>query len=791
MKNKITLFLLLILSTPFLVHAQINNTNQSKFRQLYQELPTPNSYRTASGAPGHEYYQQKADYVIHVELDDNTQRVSGTETITYHNNSPDPLTYLWLQLDQNMRSKDSDRYKIRNNEIDGRMSFSELKGLHNRFDGGFHIEYVRDVNDKAMEFLINKTMMRVDLDKPLRKGESVSFKIKWWYNVQNRMDWGGRSGYEHFEEDGNNLYTIAQFFPRMAVYSDDEGWQNKQFLGRGEFTLTFGDYEVHITVPADHVVSATGELQNPKQVLTSTQQKRYEEAMKSTEKPVVIITEEEAVANESSRSDKKKTWIYKAENVRDFAFASSRKFIWDAMAVKFGDRTVMAMSMYPKEGNPLWEKYSTRMVAHTLVSYSKYTFDYPYPVAWSIHSKWIGMEYPMICFNGGRPEPDGTYSKRTKYGMLGVICHEVGHNYFPMIVNSDERQWTWMDEGLNSFVQNLAQLEWETTFPTRSGHPSKIVNYMKMDKEKLSPIMTNSESILNFGPNAYSKPATALFILRETIMGPELFDKAFKEYCTRWKFKHPSPADFFRTMEDASAVDLDWFWRGWFYTTDNVDIELAEVNWFTIDTQNPEIEKPLAKAERDQEPRYIGDIRREGSETVVTRDPTMLDFYNEYDDLDVTVLDEKEYKRFLEGLSQDEQDLLNNGGNYYSIKFRNIGGLVMPIILEFKFKDGTSEVVRIPAEIWLKNNEEVSKVFYFEKEAFEIVLDPFVETADVDRGNNYWPTRHEPTRFEVFKSRGGRRGGAGGKNPMQKAKEIESMSKKPSSGSSTTGQGDK
>ena len=792
MKNKITLSLLMVLVFPLLMTAQIENTNKSKFRQLYQEFPTPNSFRTASGAPGHEYYQQKADYVMHIELDDENQRVYGDEVVTYHNNSPDPLTYLWLQLDQNMRAKDSDTHKIRSSEIDGKMSFRQLKSLHNRFDGGFNIEYVKDANGKPMEYFVNKTMMRIDLPKPLQKGESVSFKIKWWYNVQSRMDWGGRSGYEPFEEDGNNLYTIAQFFPRMAVYNDEEGWQNKQFLGRGEFTLTFGDYEVHITVPADHVVAATGELQNEKQVLTSTQRKRLEEARKSTEKPVLIITEEEAIANESSRSTDKKTWVYKAENVRDFAFASSRKFIWDAMGVKFGDRTVLAMSAYPKEGNPLWEKYSTRMVAHTLVSYSKYTFDYPYPVAWSIHSKWIGMEYPMICFNGGRPEADGTYSKRTKYGMLGVICHEVGHNYFPMIVNSDERQWTWMDEGLNSFVQNLAQLEWETTFPTRSGHPSKIVNYMKMEKEQLSPIMTNSESILNFGSNAYNKPATALFILRETIMGPELFDKAFKEYCTRWKFKHPSPADFFRTMEDASAVDLDWFWRGWFYTTDNVDIAMSDVKWFTIDTKDPDIEKPLAKAKRDNEPRYIGDIRRDDSETVVTRDPTMLDFYNDYDELDVTVLDEKQYKRFLEGLSQDEKDLMNDGGNYYSIKFENVGGLVMPIILEFKFTDGTSEVVYIPAEIWLKTEDEVSKVFYFEKEASDIILDPFVETADVDRSNNYWPQRYEPTRFEVFKSRRNGRYGGGGKNPMQKAKEIKSMSDKPvGTPSSGTGQGEK
>lgn len=791
MQNKITLAILGVLGFPLLMTAQQENTNKNKFRQLYYELPTPNSYRTASGAPGHEYYQQKADYMMHVELDDEKQRVSGNETITYYNNSPDVLTYLWLQLDQNMRAKDSDTHLIKTDEIDGRTSFNQLKGLNDRFDGGFNIEYVKDAGDAPMEYLINKTMMRVDLKTPLIPGSSVTFKVKWWYNVQSRMDWGGRSGYEPFD-DGNILYTIAQFFPRMAVYNDVEGWQNKQFLGRGEFTLVFGDYEVHITVPADFVVAATGELQNSKQVLTATQRKRWEAAQKSTDKPVIIITEEEAVANESSRSKDKKTWTFKAQNVRDFAFATSRKFIWDAMAVKFGDRTVMAMSMYPKEGNPLWEKYSTRMVAHTLTSYSKYTFDYPYPLAWSIHSKWIGMEYPMICFNGGRPEADGTYSERTKYGMLGVICHEVGHNFFPMIVNSDERQWTWMDEGLNSFVQDLAELEWDANYPTGSGHPTKIVDYMKMEKEKLSPIMTNSESILNFGPNAYSKPATALFILRETVMGPELFDKAFKEYATRWMFKHPSPADFFRTMEDASAVDLDWFWRGWFYTTDNVDIEMAEVNWFTVDTKNPEVEKALAKAKRDNEPQYIGDIRRENSETVVTRDPSMLDFYNNYDELDVTVLDEKEYKQFLSGLTEDEMKIINGGGNYYSIKFKNLGGLVMPVILEFKFRDGTSEVVRIPAEIWQKNNEEVSKVFYFEKEASEIILDPFVETADVDRNNNYWPKRNEPTRFEVFKGgAGGRRGGGGGKNPMQKAQEIESMNNKAASDAPAAGQGEK
>ena len=762
-----------------LIWAQNPNLNYNKFRQLRTELATPNSFRTASGAPGHEYYQQKADYKMNIELDDAKQIIRGTETITYHNLSPDPLTYLWIQLDQNIRAKDSDSYKIRTNDMDDRMSFGQLERLHKRFDGGFNIEYVKDANGKDMKTTINNTMMRVSLDKALEPGQSISFDIKWWYNINDRMQWGGRSGYEYFEEDDNYLYTIAQFFPRMAVYNEVEGWQNKQFLGSGEFTLPFGDYEVALTVPADHVVGATGELQNAKEILSSKQRKRLEEARKNTKDPVMIITEDEAKKAEKSRSDKTKTWVFKAKNVRDFGFASSRKFIWDAMAVKQNGRTIMAMSLYPKEGNPLWEKYSTRAVAHTINVYSKYTFDYPYPIAYSVHTNRIGMEYPMICFNGGRPEADGTYSSRTKYGMIGVIIHEVGHNYFPMIVNSDERQWTWMDEGLNSFLEYIAEQEWEDDFPTWGGQPAKIVGYMKGEKDRISPIMTNSESVWKLGPNAYSKPATALYILRETIMGRELFDMAFKDYAQRWKFKHPTPADFFRTMEDASGVDLDWFWRGWFFTTDHVDIALDDVQWFQIDSKNPEVEKAIAKKRRDDAPKYIGDTRNEAMETIIEQDSRMRDFYNEYDPLDVTASDKKAFDRYYNSLDEDEKKMLESGLNYYSIKFKNEGGLIMPIIMEFQFADGTSEVVRIPAEIWRKNHEEVNKVFYFEKEVTDIVLDPFLETADTERNNNYWPPRQEPSRFELFKrrSRGGR------DNPMQKARKEAEMSKGEESGS--------
>ncbi|MFT5997722.1 MAG: hypothetical protein ACI81P_000167 [Neolewinella sp.] len=755
--------------------AQTENVNKNPFRQLYTELPTPNVYRNAAGAPGHEYWQQQADYEMDIRLDDAAQRIYGTSKITYHNNSPDALDYLWIQLDQNVRALDSDTYKIGTSNVNERMTLSALSRLEPTFDGGFKIDYVKDGSGNPAKYTIEKTMMRVDLADVLQPGESTELQMKWWYNVNDRMkDGGGRSGSEYFEEDDNYLYTIAQFFPRMAVYIDNEGWQNKQFLGRGEFALTFGDYSVKITVPADHLVASTGTLQNPDDVLTKKQRNRLEEANKEFVQPIIIATQEEAVEREKTKVTKEKTWHFEAENVRDFAFATSRKFIWDAMAVKQADgSTTMAMSMYPKEGNPLWERFSTKAVAHTLKWYSHYTFSYPYPVAWSINAKSIGMEYPMICFNFGRVEEDGTYSERTKYGMIGVIIHEVGHNYFPMIVNSDERQWTWMDEGLNTFLQYLTEQQWERDYPSRRGPAHKIVDYMKGDKAFISPIMTNSESIYQFGNNAYGKPATGLNILRETIMGREQFDYAFKKYSNRWKFKHPAPADLFRTMEDASGVDLDWFWRGWFFTTDNTDIALTSVEPFRVNTRNPMVENEMARNKIKDGPENISTSRNRGiTKTYDEQDPSLRDFYTDYDPLKATVLDSEEYEVYLKGLSDAERVVLDANKYYYELSFENKGGLVMPIIVEFTFTDGTSEVKRIPAEIWKLNYKKVSKVFPFTKEVISIELDPFLETADTDRSNNYYPSQTETSRFDLFQSR--RRGG--GENPMQRdlrAKEKE------------------
>jgi len=764
-ESKIKLIILLICSI-YLINAQ-ENLNNSKFKQLHEELPTPNVYRTASGAPGHEYYQQKADYEISVELDEKNHTIKGNEIITYTNNSPDILKYLWVQLDQNVRAKNSHAQLTTTNSMNDKISFGNLKRMHDKmnFDGGFKLEQVTTINGKKLSYKINETMMRINLSKPLKQGQSFSFKIKYSYNINDRMKIGGRSGYEYFEEEENAIYTIAQFFPRMAVYNEVEGWQNKQFLGRGEFSLPFGDYKVSITVPEDHIVAATGELKNSSAVLNKKQIKRWEKAKNNYNEPVIIVTQEEAEKNEKEKSQKKKTWIFEAENVRDFGWASSRKFIWDAMAVDISGKRVMAYSYYPKEGNPLWEQYSTRVVAHSLKTYSKYTIDYIYPQATSVHAKWIGMEYPMICFNFGRPETDGTYSERTKYRMIGVIIHEIGHNFFPMIVNSDERQWTWMDEGLCSFVQYLTEQEFERNFPSRRGPPTKIIDYMKGDKSGIVPIMTNSESILQFGNNAYGKPATALNILRETIMGRELFDYAFKTYSERWAFKHPTPADFFRTMEDASAVDLDWFWRGWFYTNDHVDISIDEVNWFKVNTGNPDTENPIAKKKQEKSDTYIGNTRNKSSisKTITEKDKQAIDFYTTYDPFSTNILDREDYNNYLKNLNTEEKELLNSNTNYYEIQFSNIGGLVMPIILEFEFIDGTTELMRIPSEIWKQNSKKIKKIFILENEVVNIKLDPFLETADVDMNNNYWPPRNEPTRFQLFKQNEIKK-----ENPMQR-----------------------
>jgi Peptidase family M1 domain len=755
--------------------AQSKNSPIDKFRQLEEILPTPNEQRTASGAPGHRYWQQKVDYSIDVELDDANQKIIGAETVTYLNNSPDTLTYLWLQLDQNRFRHDSDDQLTRTapSQLD-RFPLGQFESLvkqDKKF--GHNITAVKDASGAPLPYTVVKTMMRVDLKTPLRTGQSVTFSVNWNYFVPWGKAMDGRGGMEFFEKDGNYQYAITQWFPRLAAYTDVNGWQHKQFLGQGEFTLEFGDYKVRITAPDDHVVGSTGVLQNPEQALSATQRARLKQAETAT-KPVLIVTPEEALAAEKGKPKGKKTWVFHADNVRDFAFASSRKFIWDAQGHNVEGNKTMAMSYYPKEGNPLWAQYSTASIIHTLNVYSRYSFTYPYPTAISVNGPINGgMEYPMICFNGPRPEADGTYSQRSKYGLISVVIHEVGHNFFPMVVNSDERQWTWMDEGLNSFLQYLAEAEWEQNYPSRRGEPKYITEYMTSAAH--DPIMTNSESVIALGPNAYSKPATALNILRETVLGRELFDFSFKTYSQRWKFKRPEPADFFRTIEDASGVDLDWFWRGWFYTIDHCDISIEGVNWYNVDTRNPDIEKPLAKKDKDAQGESLGDQRNRALAKLVDKDPSLKDFYNSYDELNVTETERKRYQAFLATLSEKERELYKTGVNFYAVQLKNVGGLVMPVIFAVEYTDGSKEELRIPAEIWRKNNIQTAKLLVTPKEIKSITLDPHQETADADMENNFYPRRPVKSRFQLFKDQNA-------PNPMQLDRQEKGKTVNPTTG---------
>ena len=735
---------------------QQGHLNTNKFRQLYDEFSSPNMFRTASGAPGPSYYQQRADYKINVELDDKNKRVYGDEVITYTNNSPETLSYLWLQLDQNVRKKDSPSLDINSDRID--LAYIpdtfDKDFLTESFDGGFNIEYVKSIDNKPLDFIINQTMMRIDLPNPISKGQSISFKIKWWYNINDHVNQDGRSGYETFPSDENRAYIIAQFFPRMCVYNEVEGWQNYQFWGDGEFALPFGDYEVNITVPADHILEATGLLINRKEVYSKEMMKRFNQAKKSYEKPVIIVSEDQAIEAEKGFSNDKKTWRFQAKNVRDFAFATSRKYILEMMPVKIGSSDIMAVSIYPKEGNPLWENYSTITVVEALKTFSKYTFDYPYHKAISVHAHQIGMEYPMICFNFGRPNIDGSYSDDEKFGMIGVIIHEIGHNFFPMIVNSDERQWAWMDEGLTTFVQYLAEQEFgekypdiiypNKNFPSDRGPADMITDYMSVDQNFLAPIMSNPENVYSLGPNAYGKPATALNILRETIMGKDLFDYAFKTYSKRWMFKHPTPEDFFRTMEDASAVDLDWFWRGWFYTTDYVDISIKEFNQYYV-SPNPS-EELTNYLQND-----IG-IPRNRWRPLVFFDKFENDDDNKKEN--EAIENSKLLNNYLkENYTEEEIQNLEIPKYFYEIVFEKPGGLVMPIIIDITYEDGDVQRKTYPAQVWRKNDNEVRKLITSDKKISEIVLDPEKETADIDTRNNSWPRNIEGTDFDKFKSK--------------------------------------
>ncbi|MEZ4993775.1 MAG: M1 family metallopeptidase [Saprospiraceae bacterium] len=754
----------------------------NKFEQLGPLLPPGNVYRTQDGAPGPQYWQQRADYDIDCTLDTEKLRLNGEETITYYNNSPNTLHFLWMQLDENQHSPKNNNQYFDPNSIQPVMSASDIEGLEpdkQVENYGLEILEVKAENGRPLSHFIDVTMMRVELPQPLKTGETFTFKVKWYYNIPNRIELiesmrafanYPRGGYEYFPDDGNYLFTITQWYPRMCVYSDFEGWQTNQFTGQAEFALNFGNFLVKMTLPDDYMVGATGECLNYPVVLSPTQLERWEQAKTATE-PVEIVTLDEAKKLEKTKnSTATKTWIYKADHVRDFAWTASRKFIWDALPhITEAGKRVMCMSYYGKEAYPIYNRYSTKAVAHTLKTYSKYSIPYPYPSAISVEAA-NGMEYPMISFNPGRAEKDGTYTPQAKQSAISVIIHEVGHTYFPMIINSDERQWTWMDEGLNSFVQYLAEMAFDNNYPSQFGATSTITDYMRLPKEYLEPLMTNGENLVDFGSNAYTKTAAGLNMLRETIMGRERFDYAFKEYCRRWAFKHPTPADFFRTMENAGGMDLDWFWRGWFYSTDATDISLDSIQWYKVDLENNPERRENTVTQKHEEP-FLDITRKRNRESdmkfAVDEDENLRDFYTDYKAWE-TVDSVQEITTYLydQTFSEKEKKAMYGDKNYYQLFFSNKGGLVMPVIIEWTFEDGTKEIERIPVQIWRKNEDKFSRVFVKDKVVTGIVIDPYKETADIDESNNNWPVKQLPSRFKVFKTNKVKEQ----MNPMQRAK---------------------
>lgn len=739
---RLLLFVVLCLFFAPTITAQ-NQPWQGKFEPIDNLITPPNFYRNASGAPSSSYWQQRADYNIKAILDETNNTLSGEETITYYNNSPDDLSYLWIQLEQNVNKKGNEDFGSINNSVKDGMTTKQMQFLTRAVDfpAGYSIKYVKDANGKNIKTLVNNTMMKVKLNTPLKSGESTVLNMAWSYHITDRsMFLLSREGYEYFPDDDNTVYLIAHWFPRMAVYNDTEGWQNQQFQKLGEFALEFGDYNVEITVPEDHIIASTGVLQNSESVLTKTQRKRLNEAKKSFDKPLMIITKEEAETNEKKKTTKQKTWKFTAKNVRDFAFASSRKFMWDAQAVKLPTNTVMAMSFYPKEGLPVWQEESTKAIMHALEVYSEATFDYPYPVCISVNTSNIGMEFPMISFNGGRPK-NGKISKAAKASMIGTIIHEVGHNWFPMIVSSDERKWMWMDEGLNTFLHQRTVAERYPDF--NSTTPKTIVPFMSGDKNILRPIMTTSDNELltQFGANFYLKPTVGLQMLRNSIMGKELFDEAFKEYANRWKYKHPNPSDLFRTLEDASATDLDWFYRGWFFTTDNVDMELTDVKWFKVYEENTNIE--------DQNSTAKVKIEADGKNV----DAQTKDFSNGPETITMKTTPDNAYGQFLSRLDEPEIRKQLSGKNIYELTIKNVGGLVMPVTIEWVYNDGSTEIDTLPAQIWRRNEYEVKQTFVKEKEVAKVNLDPNFEFADTNMKNNSFPKTETPSEFDSFKEK--------------------------------------
>ena len=741
---------LLVSGSPLLAGSE--NTD---FEQITHLLPAPSEVRLATGAPGPDYWQQEANYQIKVELDEAESRIQGSETVEYTNHSPHLLHYLWVQLDQNALAQGSKRQRSTQAPDlaprDGKpveVEYDVFRSLiySQKFAGGYELKAVTDPAGNPLKYTIVNTNMRIDLESPLRPGESFSFRVVWAFNIQGEA-LSFRHGRRKLKSD-EYVYHIAQWYPRMCAYYDQEGWQVKPYIGQGEFALEFGSFEVEITVPEDYVVAATGELMNTEEVLSATMRNRLTEA-RSSDRVVEIVTSKDAGEKLKKKAQGKKTWIFKADQVRDFAFGASRAYIWDAMGVEIEGKTVMAMSVYPEESVPLWKRFSTEAVAQTLRVYSENVYPYPYPVAWSAWGAEGGMEYPMISFQTSRDiDEKGTYPVDHRGYVIGVIIHEVGHNWFPMIINNDERQWMWMDEGLNSFMdRRVDNLMDPVLQKSNLKGVRRVIDTMAQSDDPI--IMVAADNQINRRFQSYSKPALGLHLLRESILGHDLFDFAFKEYARRWAFKRPTPADLFRTMEDASGVDLDWFWRGWFYGNDHVDMAVKLVNLYRLDDASPKTSKALDRAEEEAIPDSPYERFLKESGTRADKHQHLQDWYYSFDPYKATDEEIEEYDEKFEKLEEWQKELLRVSELAYVVSVENVGGMPMPLVLHVEFKNGMSRRLDIPVEIWRYGDKVVKIPFLSDKEVVRIILDQDNAFGDSDLDNNVFPPNIEEGRFKL------------------------------------------
>ena len=519
--------------------------------------------RAATGEPGVGYWQNRADYKIVVSLNDVTNEIKGSVTISYKNNSPHALPFVWLQLDQNLFKKDS-RGSARL-PVDGKSRYGDAKS---EFEGGYKISSVKLVNDNTKaDYIISDTRMQLRLPKPMKAGDAIKIQIDYSFILP---EYGAdRCGIQ--KARNGDIYAVAQWYPRMCVYDDVEGWNTAPYLGPSEFYLEYGDFDFTITAPSTHIVVAGGELQNPEQVMTATQISRMNEA-KISDKTVIIRSAQEVTQATSRPVGKTLSWQFKLKNARDVSWASSKSFIWDAAKINLPDgKTGLAMSVYPEEsdGQAKWGR-STEYVKASIENYSKRWFAYPYPVAVNVATNIGGMEYPGIVFcayNAGRAD------------LFGVTDHEFGHTWFPMIVGSNERKYGWMDEGFNTFINTLAAEDFNKGEYNNPLPPEILFPYIFNPSSESVMNTPDAMKELNIGAALYIKPGYALGLLRNHILGADRFDYAFREYIRRWAYKHPTPWDFFRTMENASGENLGWFWKGWFIENYKLDQAITDVSF--------------------------------------------------------------------------------------------------------------------------------------------------------------------------------------------------------------------